>query len=200
VGFLRGLSLSSSPRHGRDAARRQSLPAVTTSIVRSSLLDVSEHFFLYQNQPGLYDFRQFKACQDAVYDVIVLDLCNGSRTGSWSATWIFPMLRSADDSPSSYNQGGILNPGHARAYFAHEALGTRLLECVGLGCDVPSTLYRNLGTAGLERFHACITLFAYCLDFEHIAPFKAALAKFFEGEAHTKTLSQLAPNIETSIL
>ncbi|MEO8301643.1 MAG: DUF1810 family protein, partial [Rhizomicrobium sp.] len=84
----------------------------------------------------------------------------------------------------------IQNLTEARAYLANLLLGTRLRECTQAVLDVEGkTAHEIFGPPDDLKFRSSMTLFARAAPGENL--FRAALEKYFDGEADQLTLKKL---------
>lgn len=75
----------------------------------------------------------------------------------------------------------------AQAYWQHELLGPRLMQCIELVmASKGKTAFQIFGTPDDLKFRSCLTLFAHAFPDEPL--FTAALAKLFHGEYDPKTV------------
>jgi uncharacterized protein (DUF1810 family) len=103
--------------------------------------------------------------------------------------FVFPQLRGLGSSAMA-TRYGITSLSEARAYLAHPLLGARLREGVALVSAVEGrSAAEILGAVDAQKLRSCLTLFAAADPAETC--FRAALDRFFDGEADGRTLELL---------
>jgi len=128
------------------------------------------------------------AAPDEVYDQVLNELAAGSKRPHW-IWFIFPKLAGLGFSSMS-QRFGIIFRSEAQAHLNHPIRGARLTECTELvlGCSAKD-IRALLGYPDNHKFRSSMTLFAAVSPDK--SRFKAALDKYFGGEADPKTLSLL---------
>jgi uncharacterized protein (DUF1810 family) len=135
-----------------------------------------------------FDLRRFVDAQEGVYDEVIGELRSGRKRSHW-IWFIFPQLGGLGSSEMS-SRYAIASLEEARTYLAHPVLGPRLLECIGLVLDVPTTDAETiLPPIDAKKLRSSMTMFrAAAADPQ---PFQAVLARFFGGEADPATIAIL---------
>src|SRR6188472_3885222 len=77
-----------------------------------------------------YQLQRFVDAQEGIYADVVEELTQGRKRSHWM-WFVFPQLRGLGSSPTAV-RFGISSADEARAYLAHELLGSRLRECARL--------------------------------------------------------------------
>ena len=133
-------------------------------------------------------FEHFVAAQDPIYAGVLAELRAGQKTTHWM--WFtFPQLRALGRSPTAL-RFGIADLDEARAYFRHPVLGARLVECTETVNGVSGrTAHEIFASPDDMKFRSSMTLFAHVA--EEAAPFRRALAKYYDGIEDPLTLAAL---------
>lgn len=135
-----------------------------------------------------FDLQRFVAAQAPVMPQVLRELAAGRKQSHWM-WFVFPQLRGLGSSAMA-TRYGIAGLAEAKAYLAHPLLGARLREGVGLVTAVPTrSATEILGAVDAQKFRSCLTLFAAADPTEPC--FRAALDRFFDGEADGRTLALL---------
>ena len=135
-----------------------------------------------------FDLRRFVAAQAPVMPQVLRELAAGRKQTHWM-WFVFPQLRGLGSSAMA-TRYGITGLDEARAYLAHPLLGARLREGVAQVTAVPArSAAEILGAVDAQKFRSCLTLFSAADPAETC--FRAALDRFFEGEADGRTLELL---------
>lgn len=135
-----------------------------------------------------YDLRRFVEAQEPVYDQVCSELRNGQKRSHWM-WFVFPQLQGLGHSTMAIRYA-IGSRDEAIAYLAHPVLGSRLRDCTQLVNAVEGrSILQILGSPDDMKFRSCVTLFAEVA--EDNAVFKAALAKYFDGNPDKQSLSIL---------
>ncbi len=104
--------------------------------------------------------------------------------------FVFPQLRGLGNSPTAV-RFGISSADEARAYLAHELLGSRLRECARLVARIDGRSAEEIfGWPDDMKLRSSMTLFARATDDN--ADFVAVLEKFYGGEEDPATLARLS--------
>jgi uncharacterized protein (DUF1810 family) len=104
--------------------------------------------------------------------------------------FVFPQLRGLGSSPTAV-RFGISSADEARAYLAHELLGSRLRECARLVARIDGRSARDVfGSPDDMKLRSSMTLFARVSDDDN-ADFVTVLDKFYGGEEDPATLARL---------
>lgn len=132
--------------------------------------------------------ERFVQAQARVYDAVTAELAAGRKTSHW-IWFVFPQIEGLGFSPMAQRYA-IRSLAEARAYLAHPVLGPRLRACTGLVNAVEGrTILAILGAPDDMKFRSSMTLFAEASEGE--APFRQALARYFEGAPDPRTLARL---------
>ncbi len=143
---------------------------------------------LSMDQPDRFDLQRFVDAQKPVYDTVVGELRDGRKRSHWM-WFVFPQLRGLGNSPTAL-RFAISSIDEARAYLAHELLGSRLRECAGLVAQIDGrTAEEIFGWPDDMKLRSSMTLFACASDDN--ADFVAVLEKFYGGEEDPATLARL---------
>ena len=135
-----------------------------------------------------FDLNRFVQAQNPVYPTVIGELSRGRKQSHWM-WFVFPQVAGLGFSAMSQRYA-IGSREEAGAYLTHPILGARLVECTGLVLAVKGrTIHAILGAPDDAKFRSSMTLF------DKAAPddvFRAALEKYFDGEADTASLELLA--------
>ncbi len=135
-----------------------------------------------------YDLERFVNAQREVFDQVLSELRFGLKQTHWM-WFIFPQLQGLGSSPMAQRYA-ISGLDEARAYFGHEILGERLLECTRLVTAVRTQSIADvLGYPDNLKFHSSMTLFAQATN--HHEVFETALRKYFRSEYDQLTMDGL---------
>ena len=138
--------------------------------------------------PGSFDLNRFVQAQDPVLEQVRQELAAGRKRSHWM-WYVFPQLSGLGHSAMAQHYA-IASLEEAQAYLKHPILGPRLVDCTGLvnrvaGCSVNQIF----GSPDDLKFHSSMTLFSAA---QPEAPaFGDALAKYFDGVPHRRTLEKL---------
>ena len=137
-----------------------------------------------------YDLQRFVRAQDGVYATALGELRSGSKQSHWM-WFIFPQLAQLGRSPTA-KYYGISSVDEARAYLAHELLGTRLRQCTEalLPWIGKRTAQEILGAIDTLKLKSSLTLFD---EVEPQSLFAEGLAGFFQAQRDERTLALLNP-------
>ena len=130
---------------------------------------------------------RFVAAQAHSYAGALAELTRGRKVGHWM-WWIFPQIAGLGLSATSRHYA-ITDAGEARAYLAHPLLGARLVEATAAVVAARGTSDAILGPVDAIKLRSSMTLFEAVAD--DPAPFRTALARFFDGERDGETLRLL---------
>ena len=132
-----------------------------------------------------YSLDRFVQAQADVYAEVVAELSAGRKRTHWM-WFIFPQIAGLGRSATAQHFA-IGSLAQARAFAAHPVLGPRLLQCAALALDAKaSDAHALFGSPDDMKFHSSMTLFA--LADPDAAVYEACLARYFKGEADTRTL------------
>lgn len=123
-----------------------------------------------------------------MYESVTAELAAGRKRSHWM-WFIFPQLKGLGFSPTA-RRYGISGTDEACAYLGHPLLGPRLQQCTELVLAIDGRSVHDIfGYPDDLKFRSSMTLFA------EVSPdspqFDAALRKYYDGEADTKTLELL---------
>ena len=140
------------------------------------------------NRPDPFDLRRFVDAQAGVYDSVLAELRAGRKRSHWM-WFVFPQLRGLGSSPTAV-RFAISSADEARAYLAHDLLGSRLRECARLVARIDGRSAEDIfGWPDDMKLRSSMTLFARTADDN--ADFVAVLDKFYGGEEDPATLARL---------
>lgn len=135
-----------------------------------------------------FDLKRFVQAQEPVYPTVVAELKRGRKQSHWM-WFIFPQVAGLGFSAMSQRYA-VASRAEAKAYLAHDLLGSRLIECTRLVLAVRGrTINAILGPPDDAKFRSSMTLFAEASD---NPVFGEALAKYFAGARDPATLEILA--------
>lgn len=133
-------------------------------------------------------FEDFIEAQDRVIAQVRAELSAGEKRSHWM-WFVFPQLAGLGSSAMAVKYA-IADLDQAKAYAAHEVVGARLRECVGLvNVHAHRTAHQILGSPDDMKFRSCLTLFWLAT---HDPLFKAGLDQFYSGELDPMTVQLLA--------
>jgi len=134
------------------------------------------------------DLSRFVAAQAGAYAAALAELKAGRKTSHWM-WFVFPQIAGLGRSETA-RFFAIAGRGEARAYLAHPALGTRLIEATSAVLGHRGTAAEAIfGPIDAMKFRSSMTLFEAVAD--DPAPFATALDAFFGGDRDTATLDLL---------
>ncbi len=135
-----------------------------------------------------FDLARFVDAQRPVYETVLAELRAGRKRSHWM-WFVFPQLRGLGSSPTAVRYG-ISSIDEARAYLAHDLLGSRLRECAGLVAGVDGRSAEQIfGSPDDLKLRSSMTLFARATGDD--AVFVAVLEKFYGGEEDPATVARL---------
>lgn len=135
--------------------------------------------------PASFDPERFVAAQDRVMPAVLAELRAGRKQSHWM-WFVFPQLTGLGRSPTARFYG-LNSLEDARAYFAHEALGPRLVACVDLVNAVEGWSAHTIFSSPDDlKFHSSMTLFTLAAPDE--VRFRTALDRYFDGVPDSNTL------------
>ena len=130
---------------------------------------------------------RFVVAQDEVYDRVVAELSAGHKRSHWM-WFVFPQLKKLGRSGTAKFYG-LADRAEADAYWQHERLHARLVDCTNLVLGHPDkTAHAIFGSPDDLKLCSCMTLF------EIVAPAERAFAdvidRFYDGlrDDATRTL------------
>ena len=137
----------------------------------------------------MFDLDRFVLAQADTYATALAELRAGRKRSHWM-WFVFPQLKGLGSSVMAQRYG-LAGLAEARAYLTHPLLGPRLLECVqALLAHAGPSAEQMLGGIDALKLRSCLTLFARATP--DVAPFGAALQRFFNGEPDPLTERLLA--------
>jgi uncharacterized protein (DUF1810 family) len=136
----------------------------------------------------LFNLQRFLDAQASIYAQAIAEIRAGRKESHWM-WFIFPQLAGLRSSEMA-ERYAIASLDEARAYLAHPALGTRLIEVVEAALGVNSSSARAVfGTPDDLKLRSCATLFAAASP--PGSGFERLLEKYYRGEKDEKTLRLL---------
>jgi uncharacterized protein (DUF1810 family) len=140
-----------------------------------------------------FDLQRFVDGQEGVYDQALAEIHAGQKHSHWM-WFIFPQFQGLGSSPTSEHYA-IRSRAEAQAYLAHPILGPRLIECAEAALAVDAPLAVSVfGHPDDLKLRSSATLFASVAAPGSV--FEGLLAKWFDGEPDTKTLSALSAALD----
>jgi uncharacterized protein (DUF1810 family) len=141
--------------------------------------------------PEPFDLQRFVDAQAGVYDTVVAELRDGRKRSHWM-WFVCPQLSGLGTSAMA-QRFGIASPAAARAYLAHELLGSRLHECAQLINAVRGrSIQEILGRPDDLKLRSSMTLFGQVCTEHEATDFRAVLDRFYGGRGDPVTLDRLA--------
>lgn len=140
------------------------------------------------------DLQRFLIAQRDTYPRALSEVQSGRKRSHWM-WFVFPQLRGLGRSEMAHRYG-LVGFAEARAYLAHEVLGTRLLEITGalLRLDTRDA-HAVFGSPDDLKLRSCMTLFEACAKTEDGADapevFTKVLDACYDGERDERTLQML---------
>jgi uncharacterized protein (DUF1810 family) len=136
-----------------------------------------------------HDLARFLEAQEGVHPRALQELRAGRKRTHWM-WFVFPQLAGLGRSPTARFYA-LRSRAEAAAYLAHPVLGPRLREAVQAALEAPegADAQALFGVPDDMKFRSCLTLFAQVAD--DPAPFRAALARFFDGREDPRTRALL---------
>jgi uncharacterized protein (DUF1810 family) len=131
---------------------------------------------------------RFVDAQAPVYHQALQELAGGRKRTHWM-WFVFPQIAGLGTSSTALFYA-IRSRAEARAYLAHPLLGPRLIEATKTVTAATGSAEAIMGSIDAMKLRSSMTLFAEVAD--DPAPFTAALARFFGGDADAATLRLLA--------
>ncbi|WP_417583270.1 DUF1810 domain-containing protein [Pelagibacterium sp.] len=134
------------------------------------------------------NMNHFLTAQAPIYQTALAELRAGHKRTHWM-WFIFPQIAGLGMSAMS-RRYALASLDEARAYFAHETCGPRLIECTRAVLTHPEKSANAIfGAPDDLKFRSSMTLFA------HAAPdqpeFRQALDMFFDGKDDPETLKRI---------
>jgi uncharacterized protein (DUF1810 family) len=122
------------------------------------------------------------------YDAVHEELRQGRKRTHWM-WFIFPQIKGLGFSAMSQKYA-ISSIDEAKAYLAHDVLGSRLRECTQLVNAVEGrSALQIFGSPDDLKFRSSMTLFLHATPDNE--PFRAALEKYFAGTPDAATVERL---------
>jgi uncharacterized protein (DUF1810 family) len=135
-----------------------------------------------------FDLQRFVDAQDRVYATVISELRGGRKRSHW-IWFVFPQLRGLGRSATAEFYG-ISSLEEARAYLAHDVLGTRLRECTRLVTQIDGRSADDIfGWPDNIKVRSSMTLFARATADN--ANFRAVLDELYDGVEDALTVEQL---------
>ena len=135
-----------------------------------------------------YDLDRFVRAQDPVFDRVLAELRQASKTSHWM-WFVFPQIAGLGASAMS-RRYAISSVDEAEAYLAHPVLGPRLRECVGILLRLKDCSAHDIfGSPDDRKLHSSLTLFARAAPNEPL--FDQALERYFGGKPDQATIERL---------
>jgi uncharacterized protein (DUF1810 family) len=137
-----------------------------------------------------HDLARFVTAQAPAWEEACAELARARKQSHWM-WFVFPQLKGLGRSAMA-ERYGIGSLAEARAYLAHPLLGARLVEATQSMLAAPPgrSALAILGTPDDLKFHSSMTLFDVAAA-GAVAPFGAALDRFFAGARDRATLELL---------
>jgi uncharacterized protein (DUF1810 family) len=105
-----------------------------------------------------FDLQRFVVAQVPLYERVISELQTGRKRSHWM-WFVFPQVVGLGHSEMA-QQFAISSFEEAAAYYAHQMLGPRLVECITLVNNVKSgTITEILGQPDDQKFRSLMTLF-----------------------------------------
>jgi uncharacterized protein (DUF1810 family) len=140
------------------------------------------------NEDDPYNLARFVEAQAPAYEAALSELRQGRKTSHWM-WFIFPQILGLGDSWMA-KLYAITSLDEARAYLTHPLLGARLRECTQTVVGVEGRSAEAIfGQPDVLKFRSSLTLFAEASPHEPL--FRAALAKYYEGEPDRRSIALL---------
>jgi uncharacterized protein (DUF1810 family) len=139
-----------------------------------------------------FDLQRFVDAQQRVYDTVLAELRAGRKRSHW-IWFVFPQLRGLGTSATAQRYG-ISSLEEARAYLAHDVLGSRLLECAELIARSAQASADDLfGWPDNLKVRSSMTLFSRASDDPAVrAVFDQVLTKYYDGDPDPLTVERLS--------
>lgn len=137
-----------------------------------------------------YFLHRFVLAQDrdGTYDRVLEELRLGAKRSHWM-WFVFPQVAGLGQSRTS-RQYAISGLAEARAYLAHDVLGTRLRACAELVATTPSTDATDIfGPVDAVKLRSSMTLFMRAAP--DVAVFRQVLDRYFDGVPDPATDARL---------
>jgi uncharacterized protein (DUF1810 family) len=135
-----------------------------------------------------YNLSRFVEAQEPIYETALRELEHGRKESHWM-WFIFPQVAGLGHSPTAI-RFAISGLDEARAYLAHPLLGSRLVQCTRTINAVRNrTAYQIFGSPDDMKLRSSLTLFREAGSDPE--PFRAAIERYFGGEADARTLEIL---------
>src|SRR6201992_3847647 len=102
-----------------------------------------------------FDLRRFVKAQEPVYPRVVEELSLGRKRSHWM-WFVFPQIAGLGFSAMA-QRFAIGSRAEAVAYFGHDILGPRLIECTGLVlAESDKSITEILGSPDDMKFRSCM--------------------------------------------
>jgi uncharacterized protein (DUF1810 family) len=136
-----------------------------------------------------FHLSRFLEAQEAIYETVLRELEHGRKASHWM-WFIFPQIAGLGHSPTAL-RFAISSLDEARAYLAHPLLGNRLVQCTRTINAVRNrTAHQIFDSPDDMKLRSSMTLFREAA--KDPEPFRAAIERYFDGEADARTMEILA--------
>jgi uncharacterized protein (DUF1810 family) len=133
--------------------------------------------------------ERFVEAQDPIYDAVVTELVAGRKRTHWM-WFVFPQLKGLGRSGTAVYYG-LDGRAEAEAYFRHDVLSARLVQCTRLVLSHPDrTAHAIFGSPDDLKLQSCVTLFEAVASNEPV--FRDVLRQFYAGARDEATLTMLS--------
>jgi len=137
-------------------------------------------------EPDPFNLDRFLQAQESSYSAALSEIRGGCKLTHWM-WYIFPQYAGLGSSSTSVFYA-VKSLDEARAYLAHQVLGSRLLEC----CEALLALeglsaHAIFGSPDDLKLHSCMTLFAVVSPAGSV--FEQVLARYYQGKPDQRTLA-----------
>jgi uncharacterized protein (DUF1810 family) len=134
-----------------------------------------------------FDLRRFVDAQRPIYRQVIEELSQGCKRSHWM-WFVFPQIAGLGFSAMA-QRFAIGSRAEAVAYFSHNVLGPRLMDCTRLVLAASEKKIADiLGSPDDVKFRSCMTLFDAVTEHEIFAE---AIGAFYPDGKDQKTLSLL---------
>jgi uncharacterized protein (DUF1810 family) len=139
--------------------------------------------------PDPFDLARFVEAQAATYENALAELRAGTKRTHWM-WFVFPQLRGLGRSGTALHFG-LDGRAEADAYWRHDVLRGRLVECARLVVTHSDlTAHAIFGSPDDQKLRSCMTLFEAVAYDEPV--FGDVLGRFYGGERDAATIALLA--------
>ncbi|MEI7645307.1 MAG: DUF1810 domain-containing protein [Chloroflexales bacterium] len=142
-----------------------------------------------RDHPDPFDLQRFVHAQETVYAQVLAELRGGKKRTHWM-WFIFPQLDGLGYSATA-KRYAIKSHAEARQYLNHPILGKRLIACTEAILAISERSASEIfGSPDDVKLRSSMTLFAAVAPRDSV--FAQVLARYFQGQPDSKTLSLLA--------